>query len=371
MEWGALRLPQLPARKNNEGRLIHMSDAPTLRGRAVPTTLYIIGNGFDQHHGIPSSYGSFATYLNRVDPDTYSNIEKYFDVDNEFWGEFETRLADFDADFAIDDASQFLMSYGAEDWSDSGYHDYQYELDRIVQSLSETLQIRFSEWVRSLKIPIQADYRGAKIPVDEGAMYLTFNYTDTLRILYGIDEQQILHLHGRASCTKQKLILGHGWQQKDEDRRSFGIGPIETDTRYWEGLQIVDGYFSANFKPTKNVIALYQPFFQSLGSIGRIFVMGHSFTEVDLPYFNEVIKNIDSTKVHWTISFYEDLISIQENFYALGIDESLTSFAKLNEIDHWKPFPFDMQRSGENLPQERLVTFWSQRNPSQSNEVID
>lgn len=314
-----------------------MPDAFLSCVRSAPKNLYIIGNGFDLHHGIPSTYGNFACFLRRVEPDTYSNIEKYFDVDNEFWGEFEARLANFDAVLAIEYAQLFLTPYGAEDWSDAGHHDFQYELDRIVRSLSKTLQTRFSEWVRSLQIPTQADYRGATIPVDGVATYLTFNYTDTLQCLYGIDEQQILHLHGRAICARQELILGHGWQPKDEDRVSLGVDPIEADTRYWEGLQTVDSYFSATFKPTKDVIASNQPFFQSLGSIERIFVMGHSFAEVDLPYFNEIIKNIDSTKAHWTISYYEDLGSIQENFYALGIGESLACFATLDEIETWRP----------------------------------
>ena len=33
--------------------------------------LYIVGNGFDLHHGIPSSYAAFGRYLKEVDSETY------------------------------------------------------------------------------------------------------------------------------------------------------------------------------------------------------------------------------------------------------------------------------------------------------------
>ncbi|WP_084646384.1 AbiH family protein [Devosia insulae] len=31
--------------------------------------LYIVGNGFDRHHGIPSDYSEFGAYLKGVDDD--------------------------------------------------------------------------------------------------------------------------------------------------------------------------------------------------------------------------------------------------------------------------------------------------------------
>lgn len=39
------------------------------------TSLYIIGNGFDRHHSIPSDYRDFGSYLAAVDRDTYREVE--------------------------------------------------------------------------------------------------------------------------------------------------------------------------------------------------------------------------------------------------------------------------------------------------------
>jgi len=79
----------------------------------MTNTLYIIGNGFDLHHGIQSSFRAFGEYLRDPDRATYNVLERYFDVDSEFWGEFEEQLVDRDA--LIDHASNWLVNYGAED----------------------------------------------------------------------------------------------------------------------------------------------------------------------------------------------------------------------------------------------------------------
>ena len=81
--------------------------------------LYIIGNGFDLHHRIPSSYSNFGAFLKKRDPETASLVETYFATDDDFWFEFESRLADFDAHSLIEHASDFLVSYAAEEWKDS------------------------------------------------------------------------------------------------------------------------------------------------------------------------------------------------------------------------------------------------------------
>lgn len=121
------------------------------------TRLFVIGNGFDRHHGIASSYQECATYLARTDRTVYRMVGDYFPVDAEFWAELETRLAEFDADQAVDYASRFL--------DDKGYDDFQYELEQIGTGLSATLAAHFGDWIRSLVIPERASI-GTPLNID-------------------------------------------------------------------------------------------------------------------------------------------------------------------------------------------------------------
>lgn len=125
-------------------------------------------------------------------------MERHFAVDADFWAEFEERLGELDGDSFIDDASGFLVSYGAEDWSDAYHHDYRYEIDKVVQALSETLRLRFGEWIRQLCIPEPSEIASIRLPVDPSASYLNFNYTPSLQRLYGVPDANILHIHGAA-----------------------------------------------------------------------------------------------------------------------------------------------------------------------------
>lgn len=303
----------------------------------LSAALYIIGNGFDRHHDIPSDFRDFAGYLAAVDCDTYREVEAYFSVDDEFWCQFEQQLAHFDTDSAIDYASQFLMSYGADDWSDSGHHDYQYELERVVEAVSSTLQERFSQWVRQLPIPSHSSCKTVRLPLDPSALYLNFNYTPTLQQAYGIPNGQILHIHGSASDPTDQLVIGHGWEREESDSLNYRVDMSEADVRVAEGNQIVDSYFSATFKPTAQIIARNQQFFANLKSIRQIFVMGHSLEEVDAPYFAEIIRNIDSSSVRWSVSYHRDLTDTQLKFSRFGIDLSQASFATLDDAHRWLP----------------------------------
>jgi hypothetical protein len=71
----------------------------------MTSTLYIIGNGFDLYHGIPSAYKQFGTFVRDHSPDVYASIENYLATDDDFWSNFEARLADFDANALIEHAS--------------------------------------------------------------------------------------------------------------------------------------------------------------------------------------------------------------------------------------------------------------------------
>ncbi|MGK6313659.1 bacteriophage abortive infection AbiH family protein [Neorhizobium sp. DT-125] len=294
-------------------------------------TLYIIGNGFDLHHGIPSSYKAFGEYLRLSDAKTYEVVEKYFAMDAQLWAEFEDRLASFDSDSLIEDASNFLVGYGAEDWSDAYHHDYQYEIQQAVEAISTTLRLRFAEWIRQLPVPWAAEFSGQRVPLNSSAVFLNFNYTPSLQRLYGVPDINVLHIHGAAANPTETLVLGHGWEpDPNPDPYRFEQDPEDADMRVVEGQGIVDDYFSDTFKPTAKVIEKNAAFFAGLSDVDRIVVMGHSVSEVDHPYFEEVIANIDVKRVRWKVSYYGDLDELRKRMESLGVPAHLTEYALLN-----------------------------------------
>jgi hypothetical protein len=310
------------------------TDAAMTPGHQI---LYIVGNGFDLHHGIESGYQDFGEYLARVDNDTYDHLSRYFSVNEDFWWQFEAQLAHLDTDSLLDNAGQFLASYGEEDWSDASHHDYQYELDRVVEALSKTLRHRFGQWVRQLEIPQAPSLAGRLLPLPRDAKYLTFNYTDTLQCVYGVPDSNVLHIHGAANQVDDQLILGHGWKRSPADSFNHGIDHEEADTRVLEGNNIIDEYFSATFKPTDRVIAQHQPFFRSLSDIWTVLVMGHSLSEVDMPYIREVLNHVSNDETRWQVSFYESSEDAEAAMGDLGVPADQTRYVPLTTLPLWAP----------------------------------
>jgi hypothetical protein len=111
--------------------------------------LYIIGNGFDRHHGILSGYEHFKKFVQRHDPDLFKSVGAYLPAGDE-WSDLEIALASLDVDNIISDLEHFMPSYGADDWSDAGHHDFQYEVERVAECLSTTLKRRFVDWIRQV-----------------------------------------------------------------------------------------------------------------------------------------------------------------------------------------------------------------------------
>jgi hypothetical protein len=301
---------------------------------SMNSTLYIIGNGFDLHHGIRSAYKQFGTFVQSNDSELYSLIENYFGVENDFWSEFEMRLADFDAAALMEGASDFLVSYGADDWSDSFHHDYQFELDRVVSLVSVGLRKRFAQWIRQLKIPDRGEIESKLLRLKADAFYLNFNYTDSLRKLYQIEPGRECHLHGSADDPDSELILGHAWNPADRGSSNNDLNPEEADTREIEGNQIIDRYFQATFKPTARVINNLRPVFVALKDVREVLVMGHSLAEVDHPYFKEILRQLGGSDVRWRVSYYGDdaLAELRTQLERLGVPDHLIKFARLAEL---------------------------------------
>jgi hypothetical protein len=285
----------------------------------VIQNLYIVGNGFDRHHGIPSSYWHFGQYFQRHDPDTFQRLERYFVFDDSFWNEFEERLASFDIDTLIEDAEQFLVGYGAEDWSDAYHHDYQWEIDQGLEAVTRTMRARFAEWIRQLPIPDISAVAAPLHGLDPSATFLNFNYTPSLQRLYGVADAHIVPIHGAAVQADAELILGHGWQRTEKDSRNYRVDPEREDVRVMQGNAQLEKYFSETFKPTTRVIADHRQFFDALGGVTKISVLGHSMALVDHPYLREILARIDTQTVQWRISYHGSPADIRAQVEALGI----------------------------------------------------
>ncbi|MHA6689313.1 bacteriophage abortive infection AbiH family protein [Devosia sp. A449] len=301
----------------------------TKMGTTLGDKLFIIGNGFDLHHGVPSSYTAFGEYLAQVDSDTFTTIEEYLFVDEDFWYLFEERLATFDSELVIDHAEHFLMPYGAEDWSDSGHHDYEYEINEVADALSRNVRNRFAEWIRSLPIPAPGTVPLVR-SVDPEAQFLNFNYTPTLQQLYGVPDANVLHIHGSAKDPMSHIVLGHGWKAEERPHLSNRVDE-ETDTRVAGGYDLIDRYFADTFKPTDEILAGNSSFFAGLGGITDVHVLGHSLAAVDAAYIEKVVRGIHP-EANWTISYHRDPSREMERFERYRVNHERRRFERLSTL---------------------------------------
>lgn len=280
--------------------------------------LYVIGNGFDLWHGVASRYGDFRSFVKSQEHELFRTIEDYLSAGDE-WSDLESALASIDVDCIVEDLEPFMVSYGADDWSDASHHDFQYEVDVVVKRLSFGLRKRFAKWVRQLVIPTGTTVKNRLSTLDAAGAFLTFNYTPTLGAIYSVPAENVLHIHGQAAMEDEELVLGHAWDPTTRPSLNDRPDIEDLDTRMAEANDILDGYFSATFKPSAKLIQDNQLFFDTLNDIKEVYVLGHSLSEVDASYFAALLDKQNVATAKWVVacrydSDRTDMIGKLENF---------------------------------------------------------
>ena len=249
--------------------------------------LYIIGNGFDLHHSIPSSYYDYMRWVELRYPMLYDEISRTFtDADKEsWWADFEMRLADVECMYNFEVI--VYPDYTIEGISMNGRNS----AERLA-ALYKAIQRTFAIWVSGLNDYLMSSVQ-PDISFDTDAMYLTFNYTNTLQDIYHIPDSQVLHIHGNVR-RGDDVIIGH-----DSDGGAFPYIQEEIIDITTDGYEVAE-QISAFRKPTSKLIEAHRIFFESLGETLQISVCGFSFSFVDMPYIKEIIKYV-SDDVEWKI----------------------------------------------------------------------
>ena len=184
------------------------------------TDLYIIGNGFDLHHGINSSYFEYRIWLKKHYEDIYWEIVNTFEVDDEsedykikleerqhpWWKDFENNLGNISLSEIVDNCVfTNYPDFSSEEFRDRDYHAAEIAVELQLSKLVTDIKATFEEWVASLNTPDRSN----KILIGDTktAFFITFNYTNTLETLYDIPSNSICYIHGKAE-NDEELIIG-------------------------------------------------------------------------------------------------------------------------------------------------------------------
>lgn len=270
--------------------------------------LFIIGNGFDLAHRLPTQYWDFRTYLQQYHHEFLRDFEQHYsifpgDSDEQkreiLWNYFETNLANINDDIIVEDAVGIDMWL---DGGDVGIEDTLYEYFQNEYKYIENLSTYLKRWVQGIKI-IKAKPITTKINSLENNYYITFNYTSTLEKLYKIDSLDILHIHGSLYNSDPDPIIGHGnterleavKYQKEDAEREFNEKKISI-------YKVIDKYYNQTFKD----ISKYMHKLWSLKDkpIDEINVIGHCVCGIDLPYFR-YIDYLTNQRLIWNVYFFE------------------------------------------------------------------
>lgn len=273
--------------------------------------LYIIGNGFDISHGINSRYRDFERWVEAKGNDRLIGMmDVFFSNEHYLWADVETALGEYREEEILDyckpdeeiDYDHMMRSVAAiEDGPDWLFKPI---LDEFLEN--------FTDWVDSIDISLARKQQH----LDSQSRYLTFNYTETLEMVYGIPDSNILHIHGSRIVAGDSYIMGHN-NIKPDDLYDTLNGELyfEQDTK-----NKIIGWMNELHKDTSSIIRHKDSFFSSLSGITHIVVLGHSVNKVDWPYFDEVKKSV-SPDARWMFHYHssEDKERIEAYIVHSGI----------------------------------------------------
>ena len=267
-------------------------------------TLYIIGNGFDLHHGLDTSYKNFRDNVVLKTPNLRKLLlDLYGDAINEdmWWSDFEAKLSDIDYNHLLN--SDYGVAMGGM---------------KVQNFLTGQLPPLFGKWIKSIKLKIAPE---KKLDIDKDALFFTFNYSLVLEIIYEVNKDNIWHIHNSIEEV-DKIIVGHN-SDLNTLISNYNLNRGNKQYNSW----IVDNIIPFAAEGAKDVekrIADNMENFNKYSNIKHIISMGFSFNKIDMPYVKAIISsNTNKKNIDWTIYYHqegEDDIII-EKLKKIGIKE--------------------------------------------------
>lgn len=232
--------------------------------------LYIIGNGFDLYHNLPTRYEDFHQWLLKNHPRfEFIMNHIYGDENHELWSDFEVALG-----------KNKELRHLHDRFGDSSLPLEEQKI-HAANKIKKTIDMicpYLEEWAKT----IQYDCVRPVLPLGKGSKYITFNYTRTLEEVYGIEgENTVLHLHGMIG--EGNIVTGFRLGN-DDVPNGYAVEEISQ--------QNIKKVLEIMRKPTAKAFMDNKCFFDNIGNLNTIIVIGHSLSYVDIPYLKYLLEYI-------------------------------------------------------------------------------
>jgi hypothetical protein len=258
------------------------------------STLYVLGNGFDLQHDLPTNYNPDLKAI-AVSEERFIGEWESYSIEGDLWSDVESQLAHPDFDLVLEHLEQYAPDLLSDRESDRDGIIYEagqllsFPLDAFAQIADDELE----------RASTNSKFTGLFRPDD---YFLTFNYTHTLQYLYGVDPSRILHLHGEVGVSR--LILG------------YAPGSLQGSEvlRQWDDEENFEFYRSRAYETVARRLADFEKVYQHEAAKdfisritqppSRVLIYGHSFGIVDKPYFDQLAREFRD--VTWVVCAYTD-----------------------------------------------------------------
>jgi hypothetical protein len=254
--------------------------------------LIIIGNGFDRAHDMKTTYWDFRDFIEIRYPEILEVLEHYSLRSKEtLWNDFENSLSKLDID-RLRDNSLIATIRGR---NDDDY--YSGEDEGVGYFLNEEIGFIYQwsdlilEWVSDY-IVLPEDKVFQKSILNDDNYFFSFNYTDTLEYTYGIDDNRVRHIHGRAGYNED-LVMGH---RNDALLKELNNNQVDYALQQKESslMESVLNYMKASYKDVSSIIKSWKVYLEEYKNVNEIHIIGWSVNKIDLPYLDLIIELVPS-----------------------------------------------------------------------------
>lgn len=286
--------------------------------------LVIIGNGFDLHHNLSTSYHDFRDYLANGDVlgeikmprngDLLNILDSYFEFDCN-WSDFEKKLSSLNLQDLIDEECVDIVLADDDEHPMRNQAIIEDACLIKLDCLRNDLPKEINNWILSQSYNVNKDLLVDFF--DKQDTFISFNYSSTLEKLYGVNSSKIIYLHGKADKTLngEQIVIGHGTKNidiPDYIPHTKTLNDIFASDVYEDNKNIYEDLYK---NPSKHISKL-EPILKFIRNCSDVIILGHSLSNVDKEYFQFINNNL-SAATEIKIFYYneKELSSIKISAY--------------------------------------------------------